>query len=488
MSNAKEKTAPDPVETSEAESEAGQEEEARPSVQVERVGPCECLIRIEADAEYLRERYQEELASLQSEVSLPGFRRGRAPAGLVERRMGSTLRSDLISSVVAEAYDEAVEENELSVVAETEAPDLENYTWEPGQPAQFEFRCEVMPEVELKEKQYKGIEVEVPALEVTDQLLQDEMERFAQQFATWEGVSGTGIDWDDYVEAQVSVPEVEWSETIGFYPRAEKVGPFAVEGVKAALIGAKAGDEIELEAQVIEEEIGSREQLRPLAAQQVKVRLTLDQVTRRRVPEVDEELAKKIGLSSVEEIESLVRDRLAAALAERKEQVARDMVVAGVVGEVECELPPSLIERAAQRQQTRNLVRLLQAGVPRQEAERAALQNAGRTREGVEQRLRADFLLRKVAEQERILVTESEVDSQIRAFAARQGWREERARSYMEERGMVRALRDEIRERKTVDFLLEDAKVKEIPPDQFARRYASEEAPEAAPDGSGGGQ
>lgn len=476
MSNGEENGADAPAEEQPEE----ESPEPAPSTTVERVGPYECVIRIEADADYLRDRYREELASLQTEAKLPGFRRGRAPVGLVERRMGRTLRSDLIASVVAEAYDDAVEEQGLTVVAETDAPDLEDFTWEPGQPAEFEFKCEVLPEVAPEEKDYKGLEVDAPALEATDELLQTEMDRFAQQFATWEEVTGPGIDWDDYVEAEVSVPEANWSETIGFYPRAETIGPFAAEGIKAALTGAEVGDEIELEAEAIEDQVSGREQLAGLAGQKVKLHLALRQATRRRVPDVDEELAGKLGLSSVDEIRDMVRERLEKALAQRKDEVVREMLVRRVLENVPCEMPPSLVERAAQEDQVRALVRLLRMGVPRQEAERAAAERAEQTREAVERRLKATYLLRKIAEIERVVVTESEVDSQIRAFASRQGWREERARSYMEERGMVRAFRDDMRESKTLDLLVENAQVNEVSPEEFAKRHGGEREPEAA--------
>jgi len=119
-------------------------------------------------------------------------------------------------------------------------------------------------------------------------------------------------------------------------------------------------------------------------------------------------------------------------------------------------------------------------GVPREEAEREAADTAGRTREGVIRELKATYVLRKVAEKERILVTESEVDSQVRAFASRQGWRPERAADYLEERGMLRSLRDDMREGKTVDFLVENAEVKEISPEEFQRRHEQEHADEDA--------
>ncbi len=105
----------------------------------------------------------------------------------------------------------------------------------------------------------------------------------------------------------------------------------------------------------------------------------------------------------------------------------------------------------------------------------------GRTRAGVTRRLKASYVLRKVAEKERILVTESEVQEQVRAFASRQGWREERANSYMEERGMLRSLRDDMRESKTLDFLAENAEVEEISPEEFSKRHAENHADEEAP-------
>jgi FKBP-type peptidyl-prolyl cis-trans isomerase (trigger factor) len=155
------------------------------------------------------------------------------------------------------------------------------------------------------------------------------------------------------------------------------------------------------------------------------------------------------------------------------------MVKQRLLDNVELEMPESLVERADQRQQARMLVRLLRSGVPRDEAEQRVAQTAQGSRQVVTGSLKADFILRQIAEQETILVTESEVDSQIRAFAGRQGWRENRARDYLEEQGMLRTLRDDMRESKTLDFLIENAEVQEIPVEQFQEKYG---APQAGPE------
>jgi len=466
---------PEELESTAEESDAGsQEAEEGLQTTVERKGPCECVIHIEAEADYLRNRYQEELSALQAKVKLPGFRRGKAPGGLVERRMGSSLRGDLVASVIGGAYDEAVAEYELNVVAEPEAPELEKVDWEPGQPLEVEFRCEVMPDVEVEEDDYKGLRVEVPRMEVDDELVGSEMQRFANQFASWQEVTGAGIDWDDYLQAEVSLAEADWSEEIGFYPRAEQIGPFKVEGVKGALIGAKVQDEIELDAVVDEDEVAGDDELQPMVGQGVRLHLTINSVMRRNVPELDDELAEKIGMESVDQIREMVVQHLEGVVAEHSEELKDEMMRRKLVDAVDVPLPESLVERASEGQRARQLVRLLRSGVPRDEAERRAAEEAGQTRQAVEFSLRSSFLLRKIAEKERILVTESEVDSQIAAFADRQGWREAKAREYLEQRGMLSTMRNDMRESKTLEFLKQNAEIKEIAPEEFAGKYGED--------------
>jgi len=459
---------PETEEKGTAEEQVPDEAENGLKAVVERTAPCECVISISAEADFLRNRYQEELATLQAEVSLPGFRRGKAPVGLVEKKMGTALKNDLITGVVSEAYENAVEKHDLSVVSSVDGPDPDSIDWEPGQPFEFEIKCEVLPEVEVTPEGYKGLKIQVPAYEVTDEIFAAEMERFATRFTTYEPVSDGGIDWDDYVEGTVTLADGDFSERFGFHPRAEKMGPFAVEGIRTVLAEAKAGDEVELDAVVSEADLGQRDELKDLAGRSVKLRLAIGTVMRRNVPELNDELAGKLGMNSVADIEGMVREQLADAASRRTEDARREAVFNALLANFPCEMPDSLVERATREEQMRRLVRLLRAGVPRAEAEKAATEGRFQTREAVARRLAVTYVLRKVADEERILVTESEVDAQIRVFANNQGWREDRARGYMEERGLVRNLRDDMREEATVEFLIKNGTVEEISPEQFA--------------------
>jgi len=451
----------------------------RLQVTVERTGPCECLIRIEAEAAYLQERYDEELQSLAQKATLPGFRQGKAPIGLVEGRLGASLRRDVIATVVSEAYDKAVEEHELAVVEQDEAPDLEKEDWAPGKPLAVEFRCQVMPTIELEEDQYKGLKVEAPQLELTEEMIERELERFAVRFASWEEVTEAGIDRDDYVEAEVALAGEDWVETIGFQPRDERIGPFSVAGLKGALLGAKAGDQAELEGEVLADGLDDWKGLEGLEGKGVSLSVKVQKVVRRRVPELDDELAKKIGMDSAEEIRSMVRNGLEESLQKQKEQLKRDLVVQRFVEGFDFELPQALLDRASKEQQRKLFLKMIRAGVSQEEAERRVSHQEEQNRETIQKALRSALALRELAKKETIYVTESEVDGQIRAFASRQGWREDRARTYLEQQGYVKSLRDDMRESKTVDLLLEHAEVSEIPLEEYERKHGAKQAGDA---------
>ena len=235
---------------------------------------CRCTLEIEADADYLQKDYEERLSSLQSRISLPGFRRGKAPRALVERKVAEPVKSEMLASVLQDAYEKAVRDGDLQVVAELEPHDIESMEWEPGQPAKFKVVCEVLPKLELDKKDYEGLDVEVPALEVDSDMVQEQMDRFAARFGSVEKVEGAGIDIKDRVVCDLSVAREgqgePWVKEVDFSPGGERVGPFVVEGLKGSVLGAKTGDVRKLTGTCTERE-AAPEGLEHLAGRQVPI-------------------------------------------------------------------------------------------------------------------------------------------------------------------------------------------------------------------------
>ncbi|MFP4026401.1 MAG: trigger factor [Candidatus Brocadiia bacterium] len=446
-------------------------EESGIHTEIERHGSCECSIRIEIDADYLEDRFNEDLDNLQQQAQLPGFRQGKAPRGLVLKRYNERLRNDVVSTVAGEAYQDAVQQNELSVVEEKEAPDFESLEWDVGQPLEVEFQCEILPEVEIKEEDYKGLELEIPELEVTDEMFEQELERFAGQLAGWDEVEEGSVDQDDYVESNVTIStdKVTWSEEIPFQPGEERIGPFEAEGIKGAIIGASPGDSIELEVTLADDADLSAQNkpLEALADTPVKTEIEIQSVYRQETPEIDDDLAQQLGMEDVEELRSMVRDRLDRRLEQQRNQIRRNIITDTILENIDVEMPDSLIQSATEDETRRMMTEALRAGRSRQEAEQMAHENAEVSRARAVRNLKVEFILRKIAENERVYVLDSEVQEQVRAVARRQNWTERKARGYLEENNLMRSMRWNLREEKTVEALLDEAEINYVPPEEF---------------------
>ncbi|MHC4220453.1 MAG: trigger factor family protein, partial [Planctomycetota bacterium] len=145
-------------------------------VKIEDVGPALKRLTITIPSAAVAEKIEESIGTLSQEAALPGFRRGKAPRRLLERRFGSSVRDETKNRLIADAYAKAIEEHEIKPVSEpepTEPP--ENLKLEEGKPLSFAVDVEVVPEFELPA--LEGIEVKKPLLEITDEHIEDRVER-----------------------------------------------------------------------------------------------------------------------------------------------------------------------------------------------------------------------------------------------------------------------------------------------------------------------
>ncbi len=468
-----------------ADTETTEQENEDIRTEVSWDGECKCTIHAHIDAEFLENRFEEELKRLQKNAQVPGFRPGNAPLGLVKKRYGSRLTDDLVGSVLQEAYDAAVQEHDLSVVATEDGPDPDEMDWEVGEPIECDFTVQVLPQVEIEEEQYKGLEIEVPAQEVSEEMIDQEMERFAQQMASWEEVEEGGIDIEDYITAQLHVPgdeEAQWSNEVEFVPEEKQIGPFKVEGIKGAITGAEAGDTIEIEGELLEDNLPEDgDLLEDMTDEPVELVVEIEEVYRRESPEINDELAETMNMDSVDELREFIADRLERNVEEQEQNITRQMLTDKLLEQVDMEMPDALVQKATQDEMQRLLTRALREGQSREEAEQFARSQAHRSREMAKRNLKSTFLLRQIADKERIYVLDDEVQEQVRALAGRQDWSVEQARKYLEKNDMMSSLRSDLRSEKTVEHLLEHANVTKVSPEEFSQE-GQEEAEATAGD------
>lgn len=466
-----------------AEEEETTAEEGGIQTTVHEEGPCRRVIEIEADADYLEERYSDKLDEFSSRVELPGFRPGKAPQELVEKKYGSRLKNQVLSGVLSEGYDEAVEEADLDIVGEpaVDTP-VEEYDWSVGQPATFRIECEVLPEVELEEDDYKGLEIEVPRMEVTTDMVRDGMKNYAQQFASREEVTESGIDREDDVECEVRVtadegPAAGWSETYEFTPSEARIGPFAVDGLAGSMTGVETGEEVELTAAYDPAEGEQIDELEEMDDEEIPLEVEVRAIYREQVPEINEEFTEKFDLPSPGEIQEMVRESLEERMESQQENMKNERAREALAEAVDFDLPDSLVEQAAERERRRLVMRMLQQGRPVQEAQAMADRMNQQSREMAETNLKSSYLLREIADQERLYVTESELAERMQAIGNRQGWDSRTTEKYFDEDDRRSNLRDNMREEKALEFVVENANVREVDQSELEERAEQNETP-----------
>jgi len=444
----------------------------------EREGECRCTIHVEADAENLKARYEKSLAALKEQAAVPGFRAGKAPLTLVARRFANRIKADVLSSAMEEGYDKAVQDNELTVVAETDKPDVEQMSWDLGEGADFTVRCEVLPALAITDELYKGLSIAVPRLEPTDELFEQEMKLFARQLGRWEKLEAGTIQDEDYVRVEVSVPgegdEPLWNGELEFYPRMDRVGPFEVKGLAEAAVGKGEGDSIGLVGKIGEAGLKEADDaLQALVGQTVNLTAKVIEIFRMNAPQIDDALAKKLGMEDAEQVRGFVRSRLEKRLEEDKSRAAEGAVTKALLEKVDPEMPATLVRQATQDEQRRLVAWAIRHGMNLSQAQEAAQQNAERAEESAVRKLKLAFLLQKIADLERVYVLDEEVKEVVRAMGAREGWSETKAWRYVHDNDLEKNLRDEMRSDKVVKLLIDSAQVEEIEPEEFKRRMGA---------------
>ncbi len=221
-------------------------QEVKNSVTIEEAGPCKKKIIVEVAEEQVNKATDEQYDSLQKEAIVPGFRKGRAPRRLLEKRFGKETSEQVKLKLLAEASESAIKDNELDILQE---PDIDHEKIELPEsgPLKFEFEIEVHPEFELPE--LEGIPVNKTKLEVTDEQVERELKQLQSYSGLWTPREDGSVEQDDQVIADIilkieGVEEDEKLDNAEIHVRENGfVGPIPVENLSDLLIGAKTGDE-----------------------------------------------------------------------------------------------------------------------------------------------------------------------------------------------------------------------------------------------------
>jgi trigger factor len=417
-------------------------------IQVEKLSPVEKKVTVEIEPAEVAKEIDRAYASLGRRVKLRGFRPGKAPRTVLERNFKDQVEADVVEKLVQKSFEEATKEQDLEAVA---APRVE--VGEGGiaadRPFSYTARVEVKPVIVPKD--YRGLAVTRKVVEVTDAIVDAELERLRQSFGEMIPVEGRDVaeagDWAviDY-QGSVEGKPFDGGTAEGALIQVKEGNFFA--GEMAVLQGRKVGDAFETE-----QSFPADFRDTALAGKPGKFAITLKSLRAQKIPVMDDAFAKEVGIEGVETLAAL-RDRVRTDLEKREkrrvESEERDALVKGALEKNDFEVPPALVERTIDAMVENTAQRLARQGVDLRQLDLDLARIRADMREQALLTVKAALLLEAIALAEKIEVGEQDEQEEIQRRADEMGVPPSRLQVKGEGR---QALRQRIREDKVVALL-----------------------------------
>ncbi|QIA27985.1 trigger factor [Thermaerobacter sp. PB12/4term] len=423
---------------------------------VEKIENRRATLTVEVEPETVARALDHAYRHLVQRVQIPGFRKGRAPRFLVERHLGkAALYEEALDHLLPEAYSQAVAETGIEPI---DRPQLNIETFSEEQGLRFTAEVEVKPEVDLGD--YRSLRVEVPVATVTEEDVQQELERWRELRATLEPAG------EDAVAEKGMVAVLDLEGTLDGQPipngqaedyTVELGAGRLLDGVEEQILGMRPGEEKDVPVTFPADH--PEESLRGKTA---TFHIRLKELKRKVLPPLDDEFAQDVaGLSSLQELRAQVEKELTRIAQEQARADLRRQVVQKVVEGARLEVPETLVRR-----QVEDRINSLENRLRRQgDSLESYLQATNQTREQLAESLRpqavedvrTDLVLDAVAKAEGIEATDAEIQAELRSLAAAMGQPYQRVRQQFARSGLVLDVAENIRRRKTIDWLVEQA-------------------------------
>jgi trigger factor len=407
-------------------------------------------ISVEIPADEVTRETEAIVQKYQKMARLPGFRRGHVPASIIRQRFKEDLKSDVVEALVPRYFRKEAEKLGMVPVSQPRVSDLHIHD---GEPLRFKASFEVMPEIPVEG--YKELRADRPEITVTDEEVEQALANVREQHATFTSVEGRSLADGDFAQASMDGKPKD-----GDAPDANPVhmdevlieigGKNTVAQFTENLRGASAGDECTFEVAYPEDTSDKR-----LAGKTFIYSVKVHAIKQKNLPELNDDFAKELGeFTSVDQVRKQIRDNMEAEKRHTAEHAAKDKLVAELVKRNAFEVPESLVERQIDLRLERGLRALAAQGMKMEDLKKMDLPRlrAGQ-REQALQDVKSSLLLDRVAELEKIEVSDEELHRELEALARQTKQTSEAVRARLTQDGGLDRIRNRIRSEKTLDFL-----------------------------------
>jgi trigger factor len=429
-------------------------------VKLEKIDDSKIALEIQVDADLVADALDKAYKKVVKQVNLPGFRKGKVPRPVLESRFGpEVLYEDALEILVPDAYEKAVEEAGIEPI---DRPEIDDVQMEKGKPLFFKAIVEVKPEVQLGE--YRGVSVTREIREIAEGAVDERLTQLQKQHVKIHVVEDGGLengdlavlDFAGYVDGEA----FEGGSSEG-YSLEVGSGSF-IPGFEEQMIGMKVGEEKDVNVTFPEEYHSEA-----LAGKPAVFKVKLHEIKRKELPELNDDFAAEVSeFATLAELKEDTLNKLKEAEEKRARSTVEEKVVETVAAASEVPVPGVLVNREIDRMTGEMDQFLRMQGLSMEKF----LSLTGKTmddlreekREEAGQRVKANLVLDAVIEKEGIVAADEEVDERIQKFAESYNQPAETIKEYFAAQGQTDVIRQEIKFRKAIDFLVDHANITDV--------------------------
>jgi trigger factor len=408
-------------------------------------------ISVEIPAADVARETESQIARYQKSARLPGFRAGHVPASIIRQRFGDSLKSDVAEALIPKYFRREAEKQGLIPVSQPRVTDLHMHD---GEPLRFKASFEVLPEIQVQG--YKELRADKPEINVTDEEVEQALNNVREQHATYTTVEGRPLAEGDFAQASMDGKPKDPSDSASASPvhmddvLIEIGGKNTVVEFTQNLTGAAAGDEKIFDVNYPADAPDQR-----LAGKTFVYTVKVNGIKQKSLPELNDDFAKELGeFTSLDQVRKQIRENMDAERRHTAERESKDKLVAELVKRNDFEVPESLVDRQIDVRLERGLRALAAQGMKMEDMKKMDLPRlrAGQRDQAVND-VKSSLLLERIADQEKIQVSDDELNHEIEALAKQSKQTLEAVRARLTEDGGLDRIRLRIRSEKTLDFL-----------------------------------
>ena len=433
------------------------------NIVVEKQPKCVATLRVEIPVDRVDREHAKISRGYATKARIPGFRPGKAPSAVVEKRFQKEITEELHGALINEAYDEALKQESLRVL-DFGMP--EDVTTHPDGSITFISKLTLAPEVTLPD--YKGVSVTVPPYAVPDEEIAAQLTALQERYADFNDIEGRAAAMDDFAVVNytstvdgkatdefLGKPAGYLSSRDGFWVRLDEKA--FLPGFAAQLVGMNAADSKEITVTLPEDF-----PIEELRNQQLVFQTTVKELKQAVLPALDDELAERIAPGkTMDAIKDIMRKNMEGERRRKIDDMKVNQIVAHFNAQVNFELPEELVTQETQSQADAIVKRGVQAGMSEGEIESQQNEIFANAGDQAVSNLRTNFILQEIARAEKITVTDNELVNHLMQIANSRKIAPKKFIKDMQREGRIPNIRSSMAIGKTIDFLVEHANVVE---------------------------